>query len=1309
MSHDRADSVASAAAALRRFKSGGPSKGLSDLDKIVSALEAALRGSDGSAGDPYVTGHLSQAYETRYEHSGLRHDLDAAIRYAEAAIRGEFSERMSRHGLLNQLAIQLSKRFTRMAEAADLDAAILNARAATRDLPATHSDWPVLAKNLSALLLQRFEHAGAVEDLSSAVKFAEDSVRATTDESSEKPECLAHLAQLLNERFALTGDQSDLSTAIGHAEAAVVLTPSGSPDLAGHLNTLATVLSERFRLLGVNDDLDAAVGHVATALTLVPEGHDERPIYLNNHANHLSDRFEAAGSRADLDLAILQTEAAVRLTPDGHRDRAMYVGNLAAHLVLRFEDERDLADLDAALVCAELSNQLTPDSHTSKPGYLNNLGNLLSERFRISGASNDLDAAIKYAKEALALTPPGHGHRPMYLNNVSIKLSTRSTLTGSQADLNEAIAHAEAAVQLTSEGHADKPGYLNTLASHLADRFKRTGVRADLDAAADLADLATRATPPGHRDEAAHHNTLAGILGALFKLKGNRVTLDRAVDHACKAVDLTPDRHSDKPIYLTNLAGRFYDRFELVGSSSDLNAAVSNAEAAFTLTPEGHDDRPGFQNNLANFLAYRSRAAMSRADLDAAIGHALSALQATQAGHGDWAALMNNLASHLSDRFKLTGDLQDLDGAIDAARRAIQRTAESAFDLAIYTGNLSEYLSLRFSVRSTIPDIEAAIESAEAALAQWHRLAIESEDAHAIVSNAAADARRLIKLLLQANALANVVKALELNKAVRLRSELVGSGRYPAGLDAIRQARYKDVRTEARQVRADLRVLDAGPAHVANRSRDVARLRQREAALRAERLQLEAADPAFLAVPMDFAAVRSLAATADHAIVYLQPLDEADGLLALIVHGRSPEEGPQPADVLKIAGLGRQSLDALLHPGLGKKESTSSSPLGWLAAQQNASEVPESEATGRWLDVIRDVVGSLGRELMMPVARRLTGIGAKRVALVAGQGLGLLPLHAAPIDEEGTPFGDVFETRYAPSATTLGYAAMPAARDGEIVIVGVSNPDGSLPFADLQMGRVGRMFGACADIRHGRAARRDWLLQAASSGDILALSTHATFANGMPEQAHFVLADPNAARLWPDCGRTRRVTLQARSEKLTLNDILRGELTIKRGAVVVADACETGQIAPGGVAEEALGFPGAFLTAGASAVIASLWPVADFSTALLMEEFYRRIRGGATSCRALQEATRWLRRLTCEEVSSRLDAERAEALKQRDVLRQRRRLISVRARRDDDAYDEVLWTLDAIDAALHRLASSAEHPFAHPFHWAPFAVHGNSL
>ena len=85
---------------------------------------------------------------------------------------------------------------------------------------------------------------------------------------------------------------------------------------------------------------------------------------------------------------------------------------------------------------------------------------------------------------------------------------------------------------------------------------------------------------------------------------------------------------------------------------------------------------------------------------------------------------------------------------------------------------------------------------------------------------------------------------------------------------------------------------------------------------------------------------------------------------------------------------------------------------------------------------------------------------------------------------------------------------------------------------------------------------------------------------------------------------------------LLLADVL--NLRLHGTALVTLSACDTATTPErGGVA---LALAGAFLTAGAQAVLASLWPVQDAATCLMMEAFYAALAAGQRIPQALRQA-----------------------------------------------------------------------------------------
>jgi CHAT domain-containing protein len=82
------------------------------------------------------------------------------------------------------------------------------------------------------------------------------------------------------------------------------------------------------------------------------------------------------------------------------------------------------------------------------------------------------------------------------------------------------------------------------------------------------------------------------------------------------------------------------------------------------------------------------------------------------------------------------------------------------------------------------------------------------------------------------------------------------------------------------------------------------------------------------------------------------------------------------------------------------------------------------------------------------------------------------------------------------------------------------------------------------------------------------------------------------------------------------------DLRLPGAPLVVLSACETGlgDLKGGDV----LGLSQAFLRAGASALLVSLWRVPDEATARLMEAFYQRLVTGTPPAAALRKAQQTL-------------------------------------------------------------------------------------
>jgi CHAT domain-containing protein len=166
-----------------------------------------------------------------------------------------------------------------------------------------------------------------------------------------------------------------------------------------------------------------------------------------------------------------------------------------------------------------------------------------------------------------------------------------------------------------------------------------------------------------------------------------------------------------------------------------------------------------------------------------------------------------------------------------------------------------------------------------------------------------------------------------------------------------------------------------------------------------------------------------------------------------------------------------------------------------------------------------------------------------------------------------------------------GYTPLPAVRDEVTGIVQQPAADGGIYPGTIYL---------------NEAFTETALIDALHQHEVVHVASHFVFDAGNEQESHLLLGDGNTVTL---------ERLRDRSFDFSLLDL------------ITLSACET---AIGGGREdgrEIEGFAALVQTRGARAVIATLWAVADASTALLMHEFYRLRRdAGLSKAEALRAA-----------------------------------------------------------------------------------------
>lgn len=309
---------------------------------------------------------------------------------------------------------------------------------------------------------------------------------------------------------------------------------------------------------------------------------------------------------------------------------------------------------------------------------------------------------------------------------------------------------------------------------------------------------------------------------------------------------------------------------------------------------------------------------------------------------------------------------------------------------------------------------------------------------------------------------------------------------------------------------------------------------------------------------------------------------------------------------------------------------------------------------------------SLHAALVAPAGELLAG--SERLFVIPDGPLHLLPFAALVREppDEGAPPRWLVESHAihtAVSATVQAELSRHAAhRPGtprDTTLVAFADPDGTayagawrggepraLPYARREVKSIAALYRPASRLYVGEDASEARAKAIDRDTGLLHFASHAMLDPELPLDSYLLLAAGPAAG-----GGLENGLLQAWEifEQVRVD-----------AELVTLSACDTGSGAYGG-GEGLIGLTQAFHYAGARAVLASLWPVADRSTSVLMRRFYRNLEGGMRKDEALRAA----------------------------------QLSLIRGESGGDGW-------------LTRMLESPPSDLSHPFHWAGFQLSGDA-
>jgi CHAT domain-containing protein len=267
-------------------------------------------------------------------------------------------------------------------------------------------------------------------------------------------------------------------------------------------------------------------------------------------------------------------------------------------------------------------------------------------------------------------------------------------------------------------------------------------------------------------------------------------------------------------------------------------------------------------------------------------------------------------------------------------------------------------------------------------------------------------------------------------------------------------------------------------------------------------------------------------------------------------------------------------------------------PLSRAALAARVDAFRQTITEGRRIAI--DQADTLGAELIAPLGLA----GGERLIIVPNG-----PLHYLPFQALRVNGAYLIERHRIASVPSMSIGAQLIARGNRspAKLVAFGNPKiepkYDLPGAQREVDQLVTVFSGATSYM-GAEATKTRFKQVAADSPVLHVAAHAETDLIDPLHSRILLANENGAQNF----------LEA-SEVLALD--------LSKVSLVTLSACESalGRIANG---DEVLGFPRSFLSAGVDSMIASLWPVADDATMLLMSTSYQQLREGADLQTAMQ-------------------------------------------------------------------------------------------
>jgi CHAT domain-containing protein len=803
----------------------------------------------------------------------------------------------------------------------------------------------------------------------------------------------------------------------------------------------------------------------------------------------------------------------------------------------------------------------------SEGDFFNSSGNAHYGSFQETYEPSELSQALEFWQRAIDLTDNASPDWPIRNNNLGVGLWSRFRLTDSDEDLDSAISAWQIALSTTPDDSPHISLRRHKLAVALETRALRRGRLDELDDAVHLwSDPSAPATP----DDVEGLNLLAKSLAYLSRLHGQVAGIERAVTIWRDLIE-SADEETRTPLQ-GNLASGLVDLYisQQRRDQRLLDEVVALLWPSFPDHAGLRSLRGGPANNLSNALTYRFGHSGEMRDVDGAVSAARHAVNSPGADPSDRAAMLATLGRALALRGRATGSVRIFSEAATCFADA------SAIALRTDPGML-----LRFGP-------------------EWARSAASRYDY--------AEADRTWQYVLQAQDQLLRAQFDQRNKEpwlVQTRG-LVTEAAYAAAMIGDPERAVLTLEQARGVLLAE--ALDVGPAALARLTKAGHSTKARQYTEAAHALRA-ASNP----VERDL-----LRQSLDDATEQIRKVPGYENLLATpslediyeaarespLCYMLAAETGGLALVIRETGAMQKIPLPRLTSGTLVDQLSSYADAYNVWNNRDHATDEAYLLAQEVWGEELLALTEWAYNAVMAPLIDGLSTIS--NIVLIPTGFLALVPLHLAWRTDHSATTGrryvlDDICVTYVPTARAAKAPALHADEVRSVLVV--EDPTAGTPERLRAVARETRAIQeelTGVEILQGSEAEKTRVLAGLEAHDVGHFACHARSDAANPRRSGLALAG---------------------SDRLLLEDLERADLKTR---LVVLSACETATIGTH-LPDEVVGFPSAFVAAGADAVVGSMWSVPDVSTSLVMSAFYRYWGGGLHPAQALRSAQRDVR------------------------------------------------------------------------------------